>query len=184
VCHDPEVDQRYPKSALSHVPPRNGLTVRERSGGTRMQTRTYIHGICIEICDRQIPGSQAPGKRRCGRARRSGNTRITTLIRRGAFRRDYQLCAPTVLLARYRSFCCRSAINRGRRFNSAIQLGNWWIRCASWLLPRYDRATPGRAPSRIDLRFPPPVLRHSASRWRQRLQRPDSRNRLRARCVR
>src|SRR5262249_1477707 len=56
---------RYPKSALLLVLPRNALTVRERSGGNRMETRTFIHGICSEICNRQIPGSQAPSEFSC-----------------------------------------------------------------------------------------------------------------------
>src|SRR5262249_9378061 len=61
---------QYRNFALSHVPPRNGLTVRERSRSTRTQRRSYIHGICPEICNRQIPGSQVLGKRRCSRVRR------------------------------------------------------------------------------------------------------------------
>jgi hypothetical protein len=40
---------------LSHVPPRNAVTAHERLRSTRMQTRTYIHGICPEICNWQIP---------------------------------------------------------------------------------------------------------------------------------
>jgi len=43
-----------------------------------MQRRSYIHGICSEIFNRQIPGSQVLGKRRCSRVRRGGDTRITT----------------------------------------------------------------------------------------------------------
>src|SRR5262245_40562060 len=36
---------QYPKSALSHVPPRNALTARERSTSSRTRRRSYIHGI-------------------------------------------------------------------------------------------------------------------------------------------
>src|SRR6516162_11475806 len=55
---------QYRNFALSHVPPRNALTARERSTSTRTQRRSYIHGICPEICNRQIPDSQAPGNER------------------------------------------------------------------------------------------------------------------------
>src|SRR5262249_61755683 len=40
---------QYPNFALSHVPPRNALTARERSRRTRTQRRSYIQGICSEI---------------------------------------------------------------------------------------------------------------------------------------
>src|SRR5262249_8979332 len=73
---------QYPNFALSHVPPRNALTARERSRRTRTQRRSYIQGICSEIRDRQIPGCQAPGKRRCRQTyRRYPHHHVT---RRGA----------------------------------------------------------------------------------------------------
>src|SRR5262245_39880607 len=90
---------QYPNFALSHVPPRNALTARERSRGTRMQTRTYIHGICTEICNRQIPGSQVLGKDDVA----APDVAAIPASPRNPTRGGLRLCAPTILLARCRA---------------------------------------------------------------------------------